>query len=417
MRLNSSLSSANIKSTIVNVVLVTNAFVWYYFVLELLKAAVQTAQVNQSTALVIWILHFGGIALSAFGGALLSKRIKDRLRFILYWMLLGGILSVISIGINLTLVPNILALSLLFGLALGFGMPSCMAYFADSIVVEKRGRTGGLIFLLTGLIIVALGLAVGEGISSKVVVISGWRFFGLSIFFLFLKFWHLNGNLSKTKPVSNTLVNYKPFLLYLIPWLMFSLIANLTTSMQTNIIQSIQNTGVVMPSVEFLRNIENLLGAIFGVIGGFLIDFMGRKRMSIIAFAMLGLAYSSLGVFSGNPLSWYFYTFADGIAWGIFFVIFVVTIWADLSNGVSSEKYYAIGVLPFFISYFLRLTVGFDLTLIIPQEAIFSFVAFFLFLAVLPLVYAPETLPEKTMKDRELKGYIEKAQKVREKYS
>jgi hypothetical protein len=32
-------------------------------------------------------------------------------------------------------------------------------------------------------------------------------------------------------------------------------------------------------------------------------------------------------------------------------------------------------------------------------------------LAVLPLIYAPETLPEKTMKDRELKSYIEKAKK------
>ena len=38
-----------------------------------------------------------------------------------------------------------------------------------------------------------------------------------------------------------------------------------------------------------------------------------------------------------------------------------------------------------------------------------------LFLAVLPLVYAPETLPEKTMKDRELKKYLEKAQKIVEK--
>jgi len=40
-----------------------------------------------------------------------------------------------------------------------------------------------------------------------------------------------------------------------------------------------------------------------------------------------------------------------------------------------------------------------------------------LFLAVLPLVYAPETLPEKQMKDRELKNYIDKAQRVKEKYS
>jgi len=42
----------------------------------------------------------------------------------------------------------------------------------------------------------------------------------------------------------------------------------------------------------------------------------------------------------------------------------------------------------------------------------FSIASFFLFVAVLPLVYAPETLPEKTMKDRDLKSYIEKAKKI-----
>jgi Sec-independent protein translocase protein TatA len=46
---------------------------------------------------------------------------------------------------------------------------------------------------------------------------------------------------------------------------------------------------------------------------------------------------------------------------------------------------------------------------------IFSFASLFLFLAVLPLVYAPETLPEKVMKDRDLKSYLEKAQKIAKK--
>jgi hypothetical protein len=32
-------------------------------------------------------------------------------------------------------------------------------------------------------------------------------------------------------------------------------------------------------------------------------------------------------------------------------------------------------------------------------------------MAVLPLFMAPETLPEKVMKDRDLKSYIEKAKK------
>jgi len=33
------------------------------------------------------------------------------------------------------------------------------------------------------------------------------------------------------------------------------------------------------------------------------------------------------------------------------------------------------------------------------------------------LVYAPETLPEKKIRERELKNYVVKAQKIREKYS
>jgi hypothetical protein len=52
----------------------------------------------------------------------------------------------------------------------------------------------------------------------------------------------------------------------------------------------------------------------------------------------------------------------------------------------------------------------------IEPYAAFSFASFFLFLAVLPLMYAPETLPQKNIEQRQLKGYIEKAKKVSEKY-
>jgi hypothetical protein len=39
----------------------------------------------------------------------------------------------------------------------------------------------------------------------------------------------------------------------------------------------------------------------------------------------------------------------------------------------------------------------------------FSIGSFFLFVAVLPLMYAPETLPETLMKNRDFKSYAEKA--------
>jgi hypothetical protein len=47
----------------------------------------------------------------------------------------------------------------------------------------------------------------------------------------------------------------------------------------------------------------------------------------------------------------------------------------------------------------------------------FSLASFFLFVAVLPLMYAPETLPEKKIKDRELRDYLEKAKRTKDKYA
>jgi hypothetical protein len=48
-------------------------------------------------------------------------------------------------------------------------------------------------------------------------------------------------------------------------------------------------------------------------------------------------------------------------------------------------------------------------------SAAFSLASFFLFLAILPLIYAPETLPEKRIQERKIKKYAEEAKKVVEK--
>ena len=96
-------------------------------------------------------------------------------------------------------------------------------------------------------------------------------------------------------------------------------------------------------------------------------------------------------------------------------MLFILTLWGDLSDGLPSDKYYVVGVAPFFVSMFIGLTIGKWIAASLPTASLFPFAAFFLFIAVLPLFYAPETLPEKTMKDRELKSYLEKAQKFAQK--
>lgn len=240
--------------------------------------------------------------------------------------------------------------------------------------------------------------------------------FGLIAFIAFVATSpaHITEELVNHKPSHyRSLLTQKSFLLYLIPWALFSLITYLSVPLQMTILANSPN----MPSAEYLKGIENILIAVSAVVCGFLADIVGRKRVSIIGFVLLGLGYSFLGIQPNNPFSWYFYSVLDGVALGILYVIFVVTIWPDLGNGSRSEKYYAVGVLPFFISYFLSLITGNEISTAISPDSIFSFIAVFLFIAVLPLIYAPETLPDKIMKDRDLKIYVENAKKKAQKES
>lgn len=186
---------------------------------------------------------------------------------------------------------------------------------------------------------------------------------------------------------------------------MFSIVNDVTFSVTTDFSDDL---------VLFSGLIEMVIAGVFAVVCGFLADFFGRKRLAIGGFALLGLGYGVLGIFPGNEVGWWFYTSVDGIAWGIFTTIFIMTLWGDLAEGKGSEKYYAIGGLPYLFSNFAGLSIA---SLLERQAdyAIFSFASFFLFLAVLPLIYAPETLPEKTIKKRELKSYVEKAKKEAEK--
>jgi MFS family permease len=397
------------RKTLISIVLVINAFVWYYFISELLKDIVGTLVIDQLTTIAIWSAHYGGIVFSALAGFLIAKKIKNRTGFLIVWMILGTISSIASIVVDLTYIPNIIAIALFWGISLGLGMPCVMGYFTESVETGNRGRVGGIMLLLTGIGMVVLGIIGGENIALRTFILSAWKIFGLAFLLIFRK---TNENVVKPQDTTSyrAVLNQRSFLLYLVPWIMFSLITYLTTPIQDAIIGT--------STVALLIVVENAIIAISGVIGGFFLDIFGRKRMSIVGFVLLGLGYSVLGLGdTANMLSWYFYIIVDGVAWGILFVIFVVTIWGDLSYSKPSDKYYAIGVLPFFISKFLQLTIGNQLAAEIPASSIFSLTALFLFLAVLPLFYAPETLPEKVMKDRELKGYVENAKKKVQKES
>jgi hypothetical protein len=388
------------RPALASIVLISDAFIWYSLVFNILKVLIN------EIVLVTWAVHFTGAIFSAIFGAMLSEKIRKRTNFLVFWMMFGTISSLVLMFVKSTDIFNVLGISFLFGISFGLGVPTSLGYFSESTAVENRGKLGGLILCINGVGgFVILFLTAAGDIVLYALTLAIWRTLGLIIFHIVRP----SQEIAKKANVSyKFILSQRPFALYYIPWIMFSLVNYLSLPVQFNFLGS--------NLVNILGMIENTLAGVFAILGGVLSDIVGRKRVTILGFIMLGLGYAILGIYPENMLSWYFYTCVDGFAWGIFYVIFIFTLWGDLSQNVSSEKYYALGGLPFFISNFLRIIIGSYIAQTVSSYAIFSFVAFFLFLAVLPLMFAPETLPEKKIRERELRQYIEKAKKIKEKY-
>jgi MFS family permease len=159
-----------------------------------------------------------------------------------------------------------------------------------------------------------------------------------------------------------------------------------------------------------------IIGSFSALTAGLLSDRIGRKRVVLYGFITLGIAYAIIGTIPAVSLSWYFYLVIDSIATGILWVTFILILWGDLSRSRASEKYYVIGGIPYFLSSIIQL-LSTSYIMPIPPLSAFSLASFFLFLAVLPLLYAPETLPEKKIRLRRLRKYTDAAKKVKEKYT
>jgi len=394
------------KDVLANIMLFSNVFIWYLCIFLILRSIISGLNTDFLSTLTIWGVNFVGAVLSALIGAALIDKIGKRKSFFILWILLGIFSTLMLMLIDAT-VPNMLMLSSFLGVSFGLGVPACMGFFAESTTVENRARFGGIImFINFAGAFLLLGAIASSGILMSSVILAMWRGLGLISLLLINEEKDI---VKETRCYYLSIISQKSFLYYFIPWLMFSLVNFFGMQIQTKTLGE--------KLAELLIFTGTVISGIFAIISGFLSDFFGRKRMAITGFVILGLGYAILGIFPKDLFGWFFYTLVDGAAWGIFYTLFFMTIWGDLAYGTSSAKYYALGGLPYLLSNFLRISIGVYVSEAVPDYAIFSFSAFFLFLAVIPLMYAPETLPEKTIRDRELKQYIEKAKKAKEKYT
>jgi len=382
--------------------LLFNAFTWSYMTVMIIESIPLSSTVRSSFSAVFYIAASG----AGLSGALLSEKIK-RLRFLYLWIILGIIGSFLLIFINVITVAHLSIIFILLGISFGLGMPLSLAHFADNSAIENRALISSLILLAANLCTFPIAISImAFNPVVNAVFLTIWRVVGLVVFILLKpKDVHYS---DKKKYVSFVSVfRNRSFFLYLLPWIMFCLIDALEKALLLNVISS--------DLQRLMLTVEPIVGVLFIFIAGLLTDRIGRKKMAIYGFVSLGIGYAIVSLAPMITEAWYFYFVIDGIAWGILSTIFILTLWGDLSPHGAREKYYAVASFPLGT----RSAIPVLLTTVIasiPPNAAFSLASFFLFLSVIPLMYAPETLPEKKMELRRLKGYVEQAKKVRDKH-
>jgi MFS family permease len=394
--------------------LLVNALCWYFITLNVIDNLLDNLGGSPYQGVIIKTIYNLAIILSGFCGAFISTKIKRR-DLLLIWVIFGIAASLLPFIIVANSIEPIALFSAWFGFSFGFGMPSCLSYLTDSTVFENRARSAGLIFFLASLFAAAFLLS--DILSSSLLNISSylaiWRSVSLCIFVLpGLR----NIEADRAEHTSfRTILESRPFLLYLIPWSMFAFVDSLEKVYLQSYIQNAFGASFLNSN----QSLETVIGSVSALASGFVADIVGRKRVVVYGFVSLGIAYAVVGLAPFSQLSWHFYSIVDGFAWGTFFVMFIFVIWGDLSSSKGiREKYFVLSSIPYFLSNVIG-TIFMPYLQHLPTEstyATFSLAAFFLFLAVIPLMYASETLPEKTLQDRALKQYVEKAKKSKEKY-
>ncbi len=383
---------------------VANSISWFSLNMNTIMQIAGTNSLNRIFA--ISGSYFASLLLSAIiGVTLISRKFKEK-TFLSAWIFSG----VLSCLLFYFLSPNanqttLILLSLLLGFSTGLGIPSCLSIFARQTKIEKRGRFGAAMFFIIQMLTAAILLPLnGSETNFTFLILSVWRL--SSIAFLF--FYTMPLTVPKERKTSLlTIFRERNFILYFSPWFLFTLV----NFIEAPIFEA--SVGQVLFNDYSLATI--VISCFSAILGGFLCDRKGRKVTGILGFVFLGLGYAFLSFLSEGPgklIAQYLYVTFDGIAWGILYVTFIFVIWGDLSEDNNREKYYLLGGMPFLFSGLIQVLVQ-PFVSLIQVTTSFSFASFFLFMAILPLLYAPELLPEKVMKDRDLSSYVNKAlQKV-----
>jgi MFS family permease len=381
--------------------LISSSLAWFFLINMYFSNIFNSLAIDAFWTNVSLLFFYGFGAFSAFVGSSLSERIARR-KLIGSWIALGVIITAFMPFFQGSVLA--LLLSILLGFSVGLGFPSAATILADATLVEERGRVSGLVILATFILTI---------IGSIVISILGTGLFGIILFCAIVRsvgFFPLvidRCERRKRKKISwISAVTQKNFALYVIPWLLFNAAAGLLVWSGS----ALSQTPDLSAAVETGTEIGYVCTAFSGMVAGLIADRFGRKPPIFIALTLIGISFMLLGYVQISLTILIYYVFY-GIAWGFLFSLYL-TIPGDLSRSLSKEKFYALGTITPLLVWFILQSVPGLFNITIPLRLLSPLLGVILFLSIIPIFHAEETLPETKKRAREIKDYLdEKARK------
>lgn len=388
----------------VSIILVVVPQVSIFFLLRklLLDQILSNAVQSQNTILFYKGIYLASFAISAFFGSFTLIKIQRKKHFIIsYLYRLSAILSILFFE-NST---NIAIPIVFLGSSFGMGFPSDLAFLADNVDIDIRGRVSGYALFFTFIIVMILIMFSSYSNASQTtntVCIFILQFTSIGVLLLHSSWdFPIRVSISLKKIKEN-----KKFMLFLIPWMIFSLVNGLNIFLTSIIeVSKFSDTATV---IQFLSS------CIFCIVAGIVADYYGRKPGLLIGFVVLGIVYS-LVPYMKVPFIDILTSFLNGMAWSFIMVSFLFTIVGDLSPLGCKEIYYAISGIMWLVIETSFAFISSVVTFQFPITIVSTILSLSMFLSVIPLLYSSETIPPGKIVDRRLNNYFEKVLKILDK--
>lgn len=376
---------------------------WYYlFYGQMLGYALRTFDIELK-----WVGAFFNlfIVLSLFVSSLFVNRF-DKLRIIYLWATFMPILMFLLLSVS-DLIYVFVLLAVLAAI-FSVGLLAYTAYLFSMTLPEERGRVVGIMVFISHLIVPAF-LYLITTINPEYAI---FVYIFLGVITMMIRFLKSRGPVIMTTEVSSTIRSYDKttFILYLIPWLIFCSI-NWTSG---TIITAYLSRQFV--EIAFITYVSKYLAASFGaLLAGLFADWIGRRAALILGVIPYGVSTSFAGLAGNVSTAFLLMQITTGFGWGIFLVLYTLVIWGDIASSKVCVPIYCAGFMPFY----LLAGLGW---LAVPEILQFSYrdVAFvsglLIFLSNIPLLLAPELLPQAKVERMKFHLWILRAKKIYEQY-